>query len=124
MRPEQAHRKLFQAEMKGHCDRVRDAIDYGVIHVVCDDARFHDCRAVQALLARQPRANRTPVSADVCSANQPMERIWWHLHETITRNKRCRSIGELLKEVYEWAATQSNIYRQSASLRTSYKLAA
>jgi transposase len=22
----------------------------------------------------------------------PIERVWWHLHETITRNHRCRTL--------------------------------
>ena len=31
----------------------------------------------------------------------PIERVWWHLHE-VTRNHRCRSIEELLDLVMEW----------------------
>jgi transposase len=31
----------------------------------------------------------------------PIERVWWHLHETITRNHRCGSIEELLNEVWK-----------------------
>ena len=32
----------------------------------------------------------------------PIERIWWHLHEGITRNHRCRNIDELLNLVVDW----------------------
>jgi putative transposase len=32
----------------------------------------------------------------------PIERIWWHLHEEITRNHRCRTMDELLDLVFEW----------------------
>jgi transposase len=36
----------------------------------------------------------------------PIERIWWRLHETITRNHRCRSLVELVKQVYDWLEQQ------------------
>ena len=32
----------------------------------------------------------------------PIERLWWHLHDEITRNHRCRSLEELLHLVFEW----------------------
>lgn len=32
----------------------------------------------------------------------PIERIWWHLHEQITRNHRCGTMEELLDPVFEW----------------------
>jgi hypothetical protein len=54
----------------------------------------------------------------------PIERIWWHLHETITRNHRCRTIDELLAEVYEWTNAHGDFYRQTVSFRTTYKLVA
>lgn len=36
----------------------------------------------------------------------PIERVWWHLHETITRNHRCQTIEELLGEVLGWLYTR------------------
>jgi len=34
--------------------------------------------------------------------DNPIERVWWHLHEEITRNHRCTSIDELVKLVMAW----------------------
>jgi transposase len=34
----------------------------------------------------------------------PIERVWWHLHEEITRNHRCANIEELLNLVFDWLA--------------------
>ena len=34
-----------------------------------------------------------PAYSPDCS---PIERVWWHLHETVTRNHRCKSMRELL----------------------------
>jgi transposase len=54
----------------------------------------------------------------------PIERVWWHLRETITRNHRCRSLDELLCQTYEWADVNWNFFVQTISFRKIYKLAA
>lgn len=36
----------------------------------------------------------------IAAGAKPIERVWWHLHETITRNRRCRSDEELLNQVF------------------------
>ena len=108
-----------------HLDDLRRQLrGYGVIPVICDNARFHDCRAVREFLTRNPGRIVLHYLPKYAPETNPIERIWWHLHETITRNHRCRTIDELLAQVYEWAAVQSNFYRQTSSYRTTYKLAA
>lgn len=108
-----------------HLDDLRRQLrGYRVIHVVCDNARFHDCRAVREFLARHAGRIVLHSLPKYAPETNPIERIWWHLHETITRNHRCRSIEELLDQVYEWADAQGQFYRQTASFRTTYKLAA
>jgi putative transposase len=37
----------------------------------------------------------------------PIERVWWHLHEEITRNHRCRDMQELLDLVFVWLENRS-----------------
>ena len=86
-----------------------------MIHVVCDNARFHDCRAVREFLARHPGRIVLHYLPKYAPETNPIERIWWHLHETITRNHRCRTIDELLSEVYNWAEAQHSFYFQTAS---------
>ena len=51
----------------------------------------------------------------------PIERVWWHLHETITRNHRCRSIDELVALAYDWFTTNNNYY---LDMRNTFALAA
>ena len=34
--------------------------------------------------------------------SDPLERVWWHFYDTITRNHRCRSLQELLDLSYDW----------------------
>jgi putative transposase len=112
---------LFIAHLN---DLRRQLRGYRVIHVVCDNASFHDCRAVREFLARHPGRIELHYLPKYAPETNPIERIWWHLHETITRNHRCRTIDELLTEVYDWAAAQGDFYRQTLSFRATYKLAA
>jgi transposase len=41
----------------------------------------------------------------------PIERVWWQLHETLTRNHRHASLEDLLCDVYHWIE-QSQFYNQ------------
>ena len=108
-----------------HLDDLRRQLrSYRVIHVVCDNASFHDCRAVRDFLARHPGRIVLHYLPKYAPETNPIERIWWHLHETITRNHRCRTIDELLAEVHDWANAQQNFFFQTASFRDTYKLAA
>ena len=51
----------------------------------------------------------------------PLERVWWHLYEEITRNHRFRSIDELFGLVFEWFgyqdtfAIETSVYPQTLS---------
>jgi transposase len=112
---------LFVAHLE---DLRRQLRGYRVIHVVCDNASFHDCRAVRDFLARHPGRIVLHYLPKYAPETNPIERVWWHLHETITRNHRCRTIEELLEQVDAWARTQRHFYPQTATFRTLYKLAA
>jgi transposase len=107
-----------------HLDDLRRRLrSYRVIHVVCDNARFHDCGKVQAFLAHCQGRIALHFLPKYAPQTNPIERIWWHLHDTLTRNHRCKSIEALLDEVYCWTA-QQNFYLQTASFRDLYRLAA
>jgi len=36
----------------------------------------------------------------------PIERVWWRLHEAVTRNYRCQSMTELLDLTFDWFETR------------------
>jgi putative transposase len=108
-----------------HLDDLRRQLRrYRVIHVICDNAKFHDCHAVRAYLARHGDRIVLHFLPKYAPETNPTERVWWHLHETITRNHRCRSIDELLSQVTNWAQTQKTFYLQTASFRDRYSFAA
>ncbi len=113
--------ELFVAHLNDLCRRLRG---YRIIHVICDNARFHDCHAVRACLDGHAGRVVLHYLPKYAPETNPIERIWWHLHETITRNHRCQSLAELLEEVYQWAAVQPTFFDQTAYFRNTYPLAA
>jgi len=83
---------------------------YRRIHVICDNAAFHNperCRKVQAYLARWGHRVVLHFLPTYAPETNPIERVWWHLHEEITRNHRCQDIEELLDLVFNWLAAGS-----------------
>ena len=79
------------------------------IHVICDNAAFHQSRAVQQYLQRWGRIVLHYLPKYAPETN-PVERVWWHLHETITRNHRCQTLQELVRQAYAWFAVHHNYY--------------
>ena len=95
------------------CRRLRR---YKVIHVIWDNAKIHDCQAVHAALAEHAdrlRVHALPRYAPDCN---PIERVWWHLREEITRNHQCKTLEELTERVLEWLGcgwfqVEDDVYR-------------
>jgi transposase len=89
-----------------HLDELRRRLRrYRVIHVICDNARFHraeKCKRLAEYLQRWGHRivlHYLPVYAP---ETNPIERVWWHLHDEITRNHQCRTLEELLDLVFRW----------------------
>ena len=86
-----------------HLDEVRRRLRrYRVIHVICDNAKFHESEAVCAWYGQWHGRVVLHFLPKYAPDLNPIERVWWHLHEEITRNHRCRDIGELVELVLEW----------------------
>ncbi len=45
----------------------------------------------------------------------PIERVWWHLHEAVTRNHQCKSMQGLLDLTFAWLAGR-NPFRVEGSV--------
>jgi putative transposase len=91
--------QLMAAHLEELARRLRR---YKKIHVLCDNARFHKCAAVDNVLrehAGRLVLHYLPRYAPECN---PVERVWWHLREEITRNHRCRTMAELVDLVFRW----------------------
>lgn len=86
-----------------HLDDLRRRLRcYRVIHVICDNAKPHKCGRVDKYLAKHKGRIVIHYLPTYAPQTNPIERVWWHLHEEITRNHRCRDMDELLDTVFEW----------------------
>lgn len=78
---------------------------YRKIHVICDNASFHrpdKCRAVATYLQKWGHRVELHFLPKYGPETNPIERVWWHLHEQITRNHRCQGIEELVDLALQW----------------------
>jgi hypothetical protein len=108
-----------------HLDDLRRTLRcYRVIHVVCDNASFHNSRQVRAYLNDWGGRIVLHFLPKYAPETNPIERIWWHLHEDITRNHRCHSLDELLDNAYDWAANHQPFASQIEHFQAMYPLAA
>lgn len=80
------------------------------IHVILDNARFHDCQKVWEYLQRWSHRIELHFLPKYAPETNPIERVWWHLHETITRNHRCETLTELVQQAFAWFRTHNNHY--------------
>jgi putative transposase len=89
-----------------HLDDLRRAFrQYRVVHVVCDNARVHKpehARRVKEYVGQwggRVVLHDLPAYAPECN---PVERVWWRLHEAVTRNHRCATMDDLLDLTFTW----------------------
>jgi putative transposase len=94
---------------------------YRVIHVICDNARFHQaakCKRLQEYLKRWGHRIVLHYLPLYAPETNPIERVWWHLHDEITRNHQCHTLEELLDLVFRWLedgnpfAVEGSVYRK------------
>jgi len=105
-----------------HLDDLRKSLrGYTKIHVICDNAAFHLSRAVKQYLDRWHDRIAIHFLPKYAPETNPVERVWWHFHETITRNHRCRTLQELLDQSYHWF---QNAGRHYFEMRKVFPLAA
>jgi len=92
---------LFLAHLDESRRRLRC---YRVIHAICDNTKPHQARRVREYLAKHEGRVVVHYLPTYAPQTNPIERVWWHLHEEVTRNHRCGTMDELLGMVWDWLA--------------------
>jgi transposase len=101
--------ELFVAHLDDLRCRLRG---FRKVHVICDNASFHSSRLVREYLAEWGHRIELHYLPKYAPETNPIERVWWQLHETLTRNHRCRTIDELLANVFAWISSDRCFYNQ------------
>ncbi len=89
-----------------HLDDLRSAYRrYRVIHVVLDNAKFHTAsgsKRVRRYLEKWGERVVLHYLPSYAPDTNPIERVWWHLHDEVTRNHRCPDLDSLVEMVFQW----------------------
>ena len=105
-----------------HLDDLRGRLRrYKKIHVICDNAKCHTSNEVAVYLwEHRDRIDLhfLPSYSPDCN---PIERVWWNLHDQITRNHQCQSMEELLDLTFTWLRGRNPFKVEGRSM---YKVAA
>lgn len=101
----------------GHLDELRRRYRrYHVIHVICDNARFHTAagsRLVKQYLEKYGHRIVLHYLPSYSPDANPIERVWWRMHERVTRNHRCGNVDRLLDCVFQWLEEQKTFNTKS-----------
>jgi putative transposase len=105
--------RLFVRHLEELCRRLRR---YKVIHVICDNAKFHyDSRVLWEFLYAHGDRVRLHFLPRYAPELNPIERVWWLLHERITRNHQCQSLAELVDLVFTWLTDRKKFTVEDAA---------
>ena len=74
---------------------------------------------MQAFLRRWGHRVRLHYLPKYAPETNPIERVWWHLHETVTRNHRCQSMEELMTDVFSWIEERGNFMIETSLYNTA-----
>lgn len=87
-----------------HLDELRRRLRrYRKIHVILDNAKFHyDSQVLWEFLGEHGDRFAFHFLPKYAPELNPIERIWWVLHEQITRNHQCQSLEELVDLALAW----------------------
>jgi transposase len=72
------------------------------IHLILDNYRIHSSLQTKAALARLDGRVVLHFLPPYCPDHNRIERVWRDLHANVTRNHQCRTMKELMTEVYHW----------------------
>jgi transposase len=101
-----------------HLDDLRRAFrHYKVIHVLCDNAGTHTAegsKLVRAYLREWGHRVKVHYLPRYAPDTNPIERVWWRLHEAVTRNHRCHTMQELLDLTFDWFETRTHFRVRSS----------
>lgn len=107
---------LLFLELLKALDASYPAASYHRLYVVVDNYRIHKAKAVEQWLAEHRRIELLFLPT-YCPKANPIERLFWEVHDKCTRNHRRKQIGQLVGDVEQhlkvngpWPYKLSEIY--------------
>lgn len=91
--------ELFVALCEKLASRYRG---WGTLHLIVDNYCVHTSQGVEQRLEELDGKIELHFLPPYSPDENEIERVWWDVHENVTRNHRCDTIEELLDNVYEY----------------------
>jgi transposase len=95
----------------------RDYPEAKRIHLILDNYRIHSSLQTKAALARLSGRVVLHFLPPYCPDHNRIERVWRDLHDNVTRNHQCRTMKELMKEVYYWLKKRDRQLQRQYALK-------
>jgi len=83
------------------------------IHIILDNYRIHSSQHTDLALAALKGRVKLHFLPPYCPDHNRIERVWKDLHDNVTRNHRCGSMQELMKEVDHYLRKRCQVLRRS-----------
>jgi putative transposase len=77
------------------------------LHVICDSAKCHTSDEVAVYLWDHRDRIELHLLAKSSPDCNPIERVWWNLHDRITRNHKCETMQERLDLRFAWLGSRN-----------------
>jgi transposase len=87
------------------------------IHVVLDNCATHSSKKLRTFLRCHEDLFVLHFLPPYCPDHNKIERLWRDLHANVTRNHRCKTIGELMKQVRRYLEREAKMRREKGTLR-------
>ena len=85
------------------CDELaRRYRGWGTVHLIVDNCCTHTSQGTQDALSELGQKVQLHFLPPYSPDEIDIERVWWDVHESVTRNHRCSAINELLDEVHAY----------------------
>jgi transposase len=104
-----------------HLDELRKRLRrYRKIHVILDNAKFHhQGQPLYEFLGEHSGRFVFHFLPRYAPELNPIERVWWALHEQVTRNHQCQSLEELVELVMSWLTERKRFKVEDAAYHKS-----
>lgn len=114
-------RKRDAALFAAHLDELRQRLRrYRKIHLILDNATFHSRgQPLYEFLGEHSDRFVFHFLPKYAPELNPIERVWWVLHEQITRNHQCQSLEELVDLVFAWLGDRKRFKVEDAAYHKS-----
>jgi transposase len=80
------------------------------IHLILDNYIIHKSAAVAAFLRASGQKIRLHFLPPYCPEENRIERLWKDVHDSVTRNHRCRSLEDLLDQVWSYLSSRLHVF--------------